>query len=37
MLDFAVETAKDIAQANIKMGILGVIGGPYLRALAILR
>lgn len=37
VFDFAVETAKDIAEANLKIGILGSIGGPYLRAIAIIR
>ena len=37
VFDFAVETAKDIAEANMKIGILGSIGGPYLRAIAIIR
>jgi hypothetical protein len=37
MLDFAFETAKDIAEANLKIGILGSLGGPYLRAIAIIR
>lgn len=36
-MDFAVETAKDLAEANLKIGILGTLGGPYLRAIAIIR
>jgi hypothetical protein len=37
MLDYAVETAKDLAKAKINIGILGSIGGPYLQAIAIIK
>lgn len=36
LLDFAVGGAKDIVGANLKIGILGSIGGPYLRAVAVM-
>lgn len=37
VFDFAIQTGKDIAKANLSIGILGQIGGPYLRAVAIIR
>jgi len=37
VLDFAVDAIKDIASANLKIGILGSIGGPYVRAIALIR
>ena len=37
MFDFAVNAGKNIVEANIKIGFLGSIGGPYLRALAVMR
>lgn len=37
VFDFAVQAGKDIAKANLSIGILGQLGGPYLRAVAIIR
>ena len=37
MFDFAVGAGKNIVEANLKIGFLGNLGGPYLRALAIIR
>jgi hypothetical protein len=37
IFDFVVDTGKNIAEANLKVGFLGAIGGPYLRAIAVIR
>ena len=37
MFDFAVDAGKNILEANLKIGFLSHFGGPYLRAIAIIR